>query len=376
MKIIIISANFFDFNSNTVEIGGLETYVRDLAQLCHSSGHDVTVVQMNPKYNDGDRREFNGITISNLVAKSGRQKIVNDLEREYPQALFILASDQFSVKLHTAKALQIQHGIAFDIPGNLIPGFWGKTRFLQSINKTLRCWKNVKRFKQAPLTVCVDYNYYNWFRTLGSEDSGHRMTVIPNYANRSLSEFELEDKLSKFDRIKRVVFARRFVDYRGTRLFANVIERILKEQPDLEVTFAGSGPLEEELKTRFQHYSQVKFDRFDSAHSLEFHRRFDLAIVPTIFSEGTSLSLCEAMAAGCMVIATHVGGMTNIILDEYNGYLVYPGEQELYDAIKEAMSMNRLQYAQMVKAAHQCANSTFSKSHWDKKWLSVISSFE
>ncbi|WP_420491566.1 glycosyltransferase [Neobacillus drentensis] len=51
-------------------------------------------------------------------------------------------------------------------------------------------------------------------------------------------------------------------------------------------------------------------------------------------SEGTSLSLLEAMAAKCAEIATNVGGMTNIILDNYNGLIINPDESELYLALE------------------------------------------
>lgn len=39
------------------------------------------------------------------------------------------------------------------------------------------------------------------------------------------------------------------------------------------------------------------------------------------------------MAAGCAVICTNVGGMTNIIIDGYNGLMINPDEDSLYKAL-------------------------------------------
>jgi len=376
MQIIIISSNFYNFQENKVEIGGLQTYVRDLAALCTSQGFDVTIVQLNARFADGDERMSGGVRIINRVPKKGnQQKVFNAVAKKYPQAFYILATDQLRIRLRRVNGLQIQHGIAFDIPGHMIGGFWGKTNTLQFVNKLLRCIKNVKRFYQAYHTVCVDYNYYNWFRTLGTIRAGQRITVIPNYANEALTTDELENKLERFRGVREIVFARRFVDYRGTLMFANIIPGLLDAHPHVRVTLAGQGPLEPELHRRFDGNSRVRFATFDSAKSLDFHRNFDLAIVPTIFSEGTSLSLCEAMAAGCLPICTHVGGMTNIVLDEFNGYMTYPSEESLAEAIDTVMALPYQDYKQMVRNAYATATTTFSRAHWAGAWVKVLNNY-
>ncbi len=104
----------------------------------------------------------------------------------------------------------------------------------------------------------------------------------------------------------------------------------------------------------------------------EFHKKYDIAVVPTIFSEGTSLSLIEAMSAGCLPIASHVGGMTNIILDSFNGFLTYPSEEELYKIIVKVLNLEKAEFNSIVKNAYHSACSSFSISKWKSSWREIL----
>jgi L-malate glycosyltransferase len=60
----------------------------------------------------------------------------------------------------------------------------------------------------------------------------------------------------------------------------------------------------------------------------EFLRHLDIFVLPSL-AEGFSNALIEAMARGCPVIATAVGGNPEVIADGENGFLVPPGEPRL-----------------------------------------------
>ena len=69
---------------------------------------------------------------------------------------------------------------------------------------------------------------------------------------------------------------------------------------------------------------------------------FDIFALPSR-SEGTSLSLLEAMAAGKAIVATNVGGTAHILINEYNSLLVPPDDSlRLADAILRLMSNSGL----------------------------------
>ena len=272
------------------------------------------------------------------------------------------------VKTKAENVIVIQHGVAFDNP--ITGGIWSKNWLLLHFNKMVRAFKNVRRLYWSKNTVCVDYNYYNWFRTLGMIYPGKVVKVIPNYSSGRISEEDLSKKLnnSRKNISAKIVFARRFCDYRGTLIFANCVDRLLTGYPNLDFTFAGGGELKGELERRYANNPRVHITCFSAADSIAFHMQYDIAVVPTIFSEGTSLSLLEAMSAGCFPIATHVGGMTNILLDHYNGLLCYPDEEGVYNAIVEAITMKPDDYAAIVYSAYMTAVRAFSLERWQNRW--------
>lgn len=371
-KVVIITPSLIDFSSGKLKIGGLETYIKDLALLCKNAGYNVLIYQSSSDCTGNGL--LDDISVYPFSDKKTYQESFNSMYAEHNDAgtVFIIATDQLDIKSKADNVISIQHGIAFDIPGNLISGFWGKSRILQHINKFLRCIKNVLRLYNTRNMVCVDYNYYNWFRTLGTIPEVCNVTVIPNYTSNYLSADALDDKLSVSHSKKKIVFARRFVEYRGTLMFANVVRRLLSQRDDIDVTFAGSGPLEGTIKLMFAGEERVHFSSFKSAETIEFHKDFDIAVVPTVFSEGTSLSLCEAMAAGCLGVATHVGGLTNILIDHYNGFMCAPSEDSLYRTLINVLDLPHTQFREITCRGYYTVRNGFSHELWCKKWLQVL----
>jgi glycosyltransferase involved in cell wall biosynthesis len=128
----------------------------------------------------------------------------------------------------------------------------------------------------------------------------------------------------------------------------------------------------EEMKDILKDCSNYEFTTYSSSNSMIFHKDFDIAVVPTIYSEGTSLSLIEAMAAGCFPIATHVGGMTNILLDSYNGILTYPSEASLYNSLTKVLNMESHSFNIIVNNAYCSAAASFSLTKWKESWKSFL----
>lgn len=355
-------------------VGGVETYSRDLCLLAQEKGYHVSIFRFDPNESDASV-QFDGIDFHVVHNnKRSNQALFEKIykKKNSPGSLFVIVSDQMDIKSKASNVIVIQHGVAFDCPINT--GFWSKTRFLQHLNKFLRCIKNVMRFYGSRNTVGVDYNYFNWFRTLGMIYPGKKFMVIPNYASGHISESAFLKKLQDRERrgSLRIVFARRFCDYRGTLLFANCVDRLLKEYDHVDFTFAGNGELKETLMKRFLGNPRVVITSFSAAESIDFHAAFDVAVVPTIFSEGTSLSLLEAMSAGCFPIATHVGGMTNIILDHYNGLLCFPEENAVYNALQETIRMKTEEFNHISENAYHSALESFTIARWKERWSSFM----
>ncbi len=98
---------------------------------------------------------------------------------------------------------------------------------------------------------------------------------------------------------------------------------ILKEKPETWFLFVGAGPLQEEMKAKAQalpHGEQIIFTGFRSDISELFRVMGIFTLASTI--EGFPNVLLEAMAMGCPVVTTSIGGIPELVTSEKDGILV------------------------------------------------------
>lgn len=365
MKAHIIYMNFLKPNGIGLNIGGIETYIRNLAGVLDSLNYEVHI------YQRGDvvfNKTFEKYYVHGIVRKNihtFKFDIFNAcaLRCDATSDLVIFASEEFIINKKGYNTLCIQHGISWDIP----KGPLSKLSYIKAyFRKALNAWIRINRANKVKTMVCVDYNFVNWFRALTAYPKTN-LKVVPNFT--SIPDGDIFT--CKDSDIINIIFARRFQPYRGTLIFAGAIKRILSEYVNVSVTFAGEGPDEEYLKNQFQGEKRVEFIKYTSDQSLGIHSTKHIAVVPTIGSEGTSLSLLEAMAAGCAVIATNVGGLTNILIDHYNGLLINPDEDSIYFAIKEYLD-NKEMMDKIAHRGYETAVKAFSLSRWKESWIKII----
>jgi len=115
----------------------------------------------------------------------------------------------------------------------------------------------------------------------------------------------------------------------------------------------------------------VDITKYSHDQIVDIHLKHHIATVPSIASEGTSLSVAEAMACGCAVVATAIGGITNMIIDGYNGRLCMPTATELEKCIEELI-LDEDQRSRVAGNAYETAKNAFSLEKWETAWINVI----
>lgn len=367
-KVFIIYRSFFDMNGQNYTIGGIQTYIRQLIDLFRKVGLQIIIVQfadINFKKQINNDVVVYGIDVRKYKSVLKKSKVVLEFIREKynPSDIIVFASEDLYVPIKfTQKVVAIQHGITWDKP--LEGKYYSKFMTLSMLRRHISSYKRIKRIRNLRHLVCVDYNFMNWYRTQ-VDGIQHNTYVIPNFTKINYTQIYRED-----DKV-RLIFARRFEPYRGTRLFAKVAKQLLNKYEELYITFAGIGSDERFLKDEFSGINRVNFITYDSKDSLKIHAAYHIAVIPTIGSEGTSLSLLEAMASKCAVVATNVGGMTNIILDNYNGLLVNPEEKELYTAIDKLIKNKEFREV-ISDNAYNTVSQAFNKELWERRWINVL----
>lgn len=123
----------------------------------------------------------------------------------------------------------------------------------------------------------------------------------------------------------------RITPIKGHRFFLRAISNVIKVLPKTKAIIVGQPPAgKEEYKNQLKSLAA----RFGISESVEFlGQRQDIPsilgkigvlVVPSIGHEAFGRVAIEAAAAGVPVIATRVGGLTDIITDRKNGILVEP----------------------------------------------------
>ncbi len=110
---------------------------------------------------------------------------------------------------------------------------------------------------------------------------------------------------------------------KGLTFLLKAMPGLIKRYPDITLVIAGKGEAEEELKRETQELGigdNVLFigPRLDMPEVLKV---LDLYVLPSL-REGLPTVLLEAMAAGCPIVATKVGGNSTAITHGENGSLV------------------------------------------------------
>lgn len=362
----IIFPNFLRYDGKEYVIGGIETYIKNLAVVATRAGFLIDVYQRGDNFD----KVVNGIHVVGIKTKKTKKnerELVkySETEADLSNDILIFATDFGIVKSNYKKVIGIQHGVGWDIPSDKqVSNIYN---ILTIFKGAFRALVKYKRYKHCNMLICVDYNFPNWYKTQ-VKYVDFDISVIPNFAHVPRQKIVHNSKKNEVS----IIFARRFVTYRGTRLFASAMKQVLsKTSKIIKVTIAGEGPDEEWLKKQFQGYSNVKIIHFNSSESIKIHSKHDIAVVPTLGSEGTSLSLLEAMSAGCAVIASDIGGMTNVVIDGYNGLLISPTEKNLVEALEKLIDSEQLR-EKLSKKAFETVSEGFTFEKWANKWEKVL----
>lgn len=374
MKVAMIYSQFLQADCQSQCLGGIETYLLNLGRLCIERGWEPIVIQRAKK---PFRCVYKGILVSGVdINERSRPKINEALymaalkEIHVRNDVIIFGGDHHSISTDNKKTINIQHGIFWDLPIRFLTR---RKIFLSGLGelfyKHRLAHQYSRLFESSPNRVCVDYNFYNWYRTLSREADKGNIWIIPNCAEIA-SPAEI-DRRNYSDHEIRIIYARRFTEARGTRIFAPVVCELLRNYSNIYITFAGAGPDEHWLKKQFGELRNVTFIKYLPDESLKVHMDHDIAVIPSIASEGTSLSVAEAMGAGCAVLATAVGGICNMIVNNHNGLLVMPNSSFLLEGLERLINDRELRRKLSINA-YETAQNAFNIEVWKKKWTSVI----
>jgi len=159
----------------------------------------------------------------------------------------------------------------------------------------------------------------------------------------------------------RVTTVARLAEAKGLKHLIDAISAVTAEHPTTLFQVHGDGPLRGELLSyaheRGLNGAEIFVGPFHSRDELDrIMGATDVFVLPSLL-EGQPLALVEAMAYGCPIVATAVGGIPELIQDGINGLLCGPGDSKSLAACISRLLENPALRTRFGRAARQSFES-------------------
>ena len=168
------------------------------------------------------------------------------------------------------------------------------------------------------------------------------------------------------------LYPRRIYSARGYDITIDAFDKLFAEYGNkIFLKFVGqidNDEVKEKIGFFMKKYPDfVSREEFEMDEMYKAYQNTDVVLIPTRYSEGTSLSCIEAMGCEKAIIATTVGGLPNLVFNDYNGLLISPTANDLYDAAKKIIDNPQLIKKFIVDVLAIPAQYILQKTHCKKR---------
>jgi glycosyltransferase involved in cell wall biosynthesis len=360
MKILLLTTH--------INVGGIGMYILTLAKYLKKEGYDVVIVSSSGELRD----EF---------VREGIKHIYVDIKTKFEFGLKIWKALPRLIKILREHEIQLIHAqtrvaqvISFclqKITGTpFISTCHGFFNYKRMSRRFFPCWgekiiaisKSVKKhliddFKLNPDRVVQIYNGIELDQLLkiGKEKDYMFLEQIGFFSDDII--------IGSIGRLSPV---------KGFKYLVKGFKLIAEEYPRAKLLIIGEGTEEDTLREMVDDSglnTRVIFIA-GGGMSEKYLPLFDIFCMPSLH-EGLGLSMMEAMAAGKVCIASDVGGLSELISDEYNGLLFPPKDPaRIAGTIRKVLS-NPLLCERLSANAREKARNNFSIDDSIKKTVNV-----
>ena len=165
--------------------------------------------------------------------------------------------------------------------------------------------------------------------------------------------------------------------WKGLQVLVSSLVRLRELVPDVRLEIVGDGDDVDDLKalaSRLGVDDLVEWTgAVDHADLPEHYRRAGVTVLPSLTeSESFGMTLVEAMASGCPVVGSAVGGIPFVIRNGIDGLLVAPGDTDALAEALGAVLRDPVRAASLGAAGREAAEQRWDWGQREEQLMDVI----
>jgi glycosyltransferase involved in cell wall biosynthesis len=367
LRVLMISDFYHPF------IGGVEQHVRSLSSTLALRGHDVAVATLG-RHDLPEVDEDQGVRIHRMQGSAQRiDRLFSSTGRPWAPPLSDPELTWALRRVIASEQPDIVHGHDWLSRSFLPLKRWSGAKFVSSLHYyTLSCAKKNLLYGGVPCsgpetakcTRCAT-DHYGRLKGLvtvsggwagaslerraadmfiavsaataegnGLIDGVHPFRVIPNFLppSREVAEEDLAPYVAALPRGEFLLYVGDLRSAKGLNVLLDAYSRFENAPPLVLI-----GKVWPETPTSFPNNVIVLKD-WPNFAVIEAWRRATIGLIPSVWPEPFGIVAIEAMAGGCPVVASRLGGLPDIVVDDETGLLVPPADPSaLHTAIDQLL---------------------------------------
>lgn len=222
-------------------------------------------------------------------------------------------------------------------------------------------WRLDEKFRRAAFVACISWFCRSQAAIFAPPDDLDRLHIVHCGVYPEAHAARVHQGTGN-----QLLFVGRLAEVKGVSVLLEALAEVRKTHPEVHLTVIGDGP------------ERPRFEALARQHGLEQAVTFagyrsqaevaaqlaatDVFVLPS-YAEGVPVTLMEALAAAVPVVATQVGGVSELVDDGVNGFIVHPGDpaplaDRLIRLIGDAGLRQRLGDAGRATVAAEFSNAT------------------
>lgn len=376
LKILIITIGKYP------HIGGKSTHIDTLLRLLPNEGIYPEVLSLSAISPLKQRIAYFPRTFRNLSLDFSLRRyfLKKELNKKYPQSEYPVVLIQDS----PAYLLAQNRPFIFTLHGSACDEYVSQ-KTITKANKSYSILLNEEKeaAQKASFVITVDSNLKKQIM----ERSGiteNKVVALPNTVDTSVfSPVEDKDKrairkeLGLPEEANICLVLRRLVPKNGVKFAIEALS--LLNRPEAMLIIAGDGPertLLEDLVEKLNLKEKVCFlGSVEHSRVPQLLQAADLSLVPSVpdfgVVEATSIGALEAMASALPVIASDIGGLTELLSPDA-GILVPPKDPKAIKDAWESLLNDKELALEYSKRARLKVETDFSPQKWAKTYANLI----